>query len=311
MTYSTAALTAQTTPATSLITAIEAALTAQGGWTAIETVVIGANTFKVWRCNGATNGFGTDFFLYLGRATAGTGNVTVRLSEAWDATGKLVLRGCYGGTNTSVLDSATGSRFGATTYAIDSANWSATTLTTATAFTYWIIATKDALIVQTSSGTNIVYAGIYADNALVQAQQPTLRFPLALATFAGMSAPASSLGLTRIPGASNGSVNWNTVRGASATDAGVMGLAGSVDSASLAYPTWGAVVAAPIFLGAGNMSSSAPTSFSAILGTFKYLYAIGIGAAPVRGDTVTIGADTYILGSAVSNVGIAANTAAV
>lgn len=81
-------------PMTSLVTALETAMTAQGNWSLFDSfaVTVGgvARTARVWKCSGTANSSGQDYFLILmpmaTYSSAGIAQLAVTMCEGWNAT---------------------------------------------------------------------------------------------------------------------------------------------------------------------------------------------------------------------------------
>lgn len=94
--YSTT--TNSTTPATDIITFIEAGLTAHAGWTFIEQqsyTQSSAKVSRIWKCLGSQNSGTYDWHLILTRDSAGTGSFWMKMSEGYNASTHAVIRPCH------------------------------------------------------------------------------------------------------------------------------------------------------------------------------------------------------------------------
>lgn len=86
MTYATGAITANATPSTALIAQIETTLSAHAAWQFVEEFIAGTMTYRVWRNLGTANGFGQDWYLIMHRLSSGTGNVFFAAAEQYSTT---------------------------------------------------------------------------------------------------------------------------------------------------------------------------------------------------------------------------------
>lgn len=100
------------TPATALMTALQAVIDAHTNWEFVEQVVGTNNTADVFKCLAAGNGLGQDFYVALVRANAGTGHVVAVLGEGYDSgTKKLVKPAVYNAYNGNTVASAADGSF--------------------------------------------------------------------------------------------------------------------------------------------------------------------------------------------------------
>ncbi len=193
--------TTSATPSTALITEIEAEMTTHGNWDFVEEVVIGTSTYRVWRNRGTgtgANSFGSDFHVALIRPTDGTGNLTVKVFEAYDATTDRLFRPCTPNTsnltpnaNYSVGDQTTG-------YTLDNTapTVSATVLLVTTGYDWFLQVNANFFVVGVKYSTTDtgVYAGLFEP---LMAGEP---FPLCLVATNGQeSIYATDTAVSRHP----------------------------------------------------------------------------------------------------------------
>lgn len=162
------------TPATALITQIEAAFDVHDNWDFVEEVVIATFTHRVWKNRGSglgANSFGSDFYVALRRATDGTGNVRLQTFEAWDAVNKRAIRPVVGGSGGANI--TINANFSHGSEAIDGtggfvlSNESrvmyAELVTNTVGFDWQLLVTNSVLIVGTKTSTTDhgVYCGLF------------------------------------------------------------------------------------------------------------------------------------------------------
>jgi hypothetical protein len=301
-------------PGPTLYALMDPALTA-AGFTFVDTVVISTRTHKVWKSAAASNAANLDWYLDIGYPTTGAGNMTVQCFEYFDPATDLGYRGLYAGSSSLVIDATTSSRYGATGSALET-NWiGATTFTTyatpipATAFNYYISMTTNRLIMLLDNGATyphshaVTYVGLYTPDSLYAAKAGASIYPLvgffATASPASMNLPFStsattvgstSAALTRIPPATSmlnngwgGSINvhapWQLLGGK------------FLGNAQTNYPE----VAVPFYI--GNNNSNSAQAIGALYGVCSDV-AVLQSMSAIRGDTVTIGGNTWVVSTA-------------
>lgn len=276
------------------------------GWTLDDTVVIGGNTHKVLKSAAAGNTYGLDWYLDINYPTTGiTGGMRFTPFEGYTAASDVGLRGPYSAAN-AVLDATTYSRFGATTSALET-NWAnsasytalSATLSTST-FTYWITITRDRIIVMTSlQATQVSYAGFFTPTSAHSSNAGAALFPLVTATVTANSASTSSttpssvtMAFTRTPKLTS-IPSWGSSAYATA-QAGVLGFFGSGQAGVAASEITGAsqLVPVPILMGVG-VTPGVGSTLSALAGYFDGVAAGYVLSSAVRGDSLTVGSDTW------------------
>lgn len=311
MTFITGSIT-NANPGPALYTVIETAALADG-WTLDDTRVIGANTHKVLKSAAAGNTYGLDWFLDINYPTTGiTGGIRFAAFEGYTSGTGLAVNGPYTGSST-VIDPTTYSRFGSTGSALET-NWYNTAAHTAmsnmlstSAFTYWVSITRDRIIVMLTTQPSIIhYAGFYTPTAAHASHAGASMFPLittrvtttnsatTATSVSAASVATSTASLTRIPKITSG--NWNTncstwggPQLVGTLGAGVIGSGGLSPSEITGETT---VTPVPILAGSA-VAATVGTTPSAFIGTLEDVGGASVVATSVRGDTVTIGADTW------------------
>ncbi len=303
MTYITGSIT-NANPGPTLYALIETAALADG-WTLDDTVVIGANTHKVLKSAAAGNTYALDWYLDINYPTTGTtGGIRFTPFEGYTAATDLALRGPRSGASDTTIDATTYSRYGLTASALET-NWANTTAYTtmsvvlsAAATTYWISITRNRIIVLLSSApTQLAYAGFYTPLSSVSTWAGAALFPLITTVIpataiavASTTASTTAASLTRLPKATT--VQWGThvsVQGLIPLNY-VGGQAGTAVS-----PFTGEVAIVPLPIVAGGTSVNAASgNTTAFIGNLDGVATGFVAGTTVRGDTLTIGADTWI-----------------
>ena len=311
MTYATASINSAT-PATELMTAIEAALTT-AGFTLEDTVVSSGRTHRIWKSAAAGNSRNLDWFLHLSYLTVGTGTVQMAAFEYFDPATHLAYRGTFSGAqNESTLPETTYySRFGDTGYALDNTNWNGHTFTpfaiatsTSVAFTHWISITTDRVLVMTSAAaTKVNWAGLYEVTADYEEflDGTGLLFPLGAGHVNSAAFTTDMGGFTRWPKKTTTATwyraNYMAVMGAggAALDFGIFGISGRIGTT-------------PGEVANGPKGSKVPIAHPLASTSSSYAPSTRMGYAPdilmfladssvARGDTLEVGGDDYILTS--------------
>lgn len=315
MTFITGSIT-NANPGPTLYALIETAATG-AGWTLDDTVVIGGNTHKVLKSAAAGNTYGLDWYLDINFPTTGiTGGMRFAPFEGYTAASDVGLRGPFGHVTVATIDATTYSRYGAATSALET-NWTnsasasaiSATLSTS-AFTYWISITRNRIVVLTSlQPTTIFYGGFFTPTAAHSAHAGAALFPLLMAAIPLVTAATttSSIGtatvaFTRAPKAVT--INWAT-SGRIFADPTVTAYFGSGQAGTAVSEHTGVsqIVPVPIIMGV----SAAPTTATPLAANVGFLDGVAAGyIAPgaVRGDTLTVGADTWYATNPSSNFGL-------
>jgi hypothetical protein len=310
MTYTTGTYTSAN-PGPALYTAIETAALALG-WTLEDTVTIGGNTHKLLKSAAAGNTYNLDYFIDINYPTTGvTGGFRMAPFEYFDPATDLGTRGPYS-ANTSVIETTNYSRYGATGSALEtnwanSASYSGLSLVLSTAATtYWVSVTRDRIIVILSSDpTFVLYSGFWEASAAYTTYAGASLFPLITVKLQGhtrtdsnTSAASVRAAITRIPkvtvfGGAENPANWgSTVSTNPALAWNRGGLIGGSATTILGTPQASTI---PVFLGIGSGSSYDIVPASTYVGVLRDVSAAYSISTAVRGDTVTIGADTWVL----------------
>lgn len=310
MTYITNTIT-NANPGPTLYSAIETAMLAQG-WTLVDTVTIGSNTHKVLKSAGASGGntYGLDWYLDINYPTTGTtGGIRFCPFESYDAVNHLGIRGPYS-ANSITIDATTFSRYGATGYALET-NWAnsasyaqlSTALTTA-AFTYRISVTRNRIVglLDNVPGA-FFYAGFFTPSSAFSSNAGSALFPLvqAIVTPTGgaqSGTTSSNACLTRLPNlATMTNSGWsyhvtipNPSINSSGFPEGQIGVAAS--------PFTGRSTGAPLIVAAnaGGANASTPSNATPLvdnIGTIDDIIGAYVNTGSVRGDSMTVGSDTW------------------
>lgn len=297
-------------PGPALHAAMSPALTT-AGFTLVDTVVISTRTHKVWKSPAASNAQNLDWYLDIGYTTTGAGTISIIAFEYFDPATDLGYRGpvTSGGTT---IDATTGTRYGATGYALET-NWfgaqtagSQVTVTTTT-FTYWISITIDRVILLCSSSPDIpMYAGFYTADALYADKAGAGLFPLYSGRVRGTSygGGTATAGIGRV-------YPWTTFSGGNGwTLAAETG--GGIDfnawpllpaGSTQGYPF---VAFRAVILGVWNTSPANPHGRR---GELRDVYLLPAASPVARGDTCTINSETYVLSTPLSNCSVAFKSA--
>lgn len=165
MVYATADVLASPEPTNVLRAAITTAIAGHPGWELVKDYTSGAYTCRTWKCKGASNGYGTDFFvtLFWGTASSATASMFWACSEQFNATSNLLIRPCANPASTLTPEATWASAYGATGYGPSASqiHTGVTTAVSTVAMTYWIKVTKRGIFVKTSSDTYGTYAGLF------------------------------------------------------------------------------------------------------------------------------------------------------
>jgi hypothetical protein len=307
MTYWEETIPADANPGPLVYTALATKLLALG-WTLEDTVVIGARTHKVLKSAAAGNTYTLDWFLDISYPTTGIASgVMLAPFEGYTAGSDVGLRGPYSASSTT-LDGTTYSRFGATTAALET-NWVNTSAYTAmdtplstSAFVINASVTRDRVILLSSTEpTQVSYCGFYTPTSAHVAHAGAALFPLITTRLLGSadrtSATASasvSAALTRVPKASI--INWGTH---CIVGPNTMRMNGRIGGAASEGDNQ--ITTVPLLVGFGGTSWSSSTNQIGELDGVQCGYA---DAAVARGDTVTVGGDTYTLSTVTTNAAV-------
>jgi len=266
------------------------------GYTLVDTVVVTTRTYKIWKSAAASNAQNLDWYLCVGYTTTGAATISLTTFEYYDPATDLGYRGPYTATST-VIDATTSTRYGATGSALETNWWgpastgNQTSLTT-TAFGYWISITADRVILLCSTAASVpMYAGLYEPDPQYTAKAAAKLYPL----FTGQIIGGTSLGgtpsaaLTRIPPmtAFVSTGDWRNHLLCTPT-VPLTSFPALPTGPTTTYP----IAATRVML---TSPQSAPLQLTGRWGWLRDVYVVGATAAVVRGDTATIGGDTYLL----------------
>lgn len=305
MAYITGTITSAN-PGADMYAALAPALTT-AGFTLVDTVVISTRTHKIWKSPAAGNAQNLDWYLDVAYSTSGTGDMWFFPMEFFDPATHLAYRMVLSGSNFSVIEQTYYSPNGATGYSLENASWiirapNATALSlimTTSAFGYWISVTSNRLIALSSADPSaMVYSGFFTPRAEHVTAAASSLFPLVYIKNNGTTSGAStspanvSAAVTRLPkAASLAGSGWGGFAQVSASSVYAPALPGvtTVVSNPQLFPL--------------SVAASAAHSPGGTLGTVDGMALTWMGAV-VRGDTVTVGADTWICATPTGNTGL-------
>jgi hypothetical protein len=302
MTFITGTIT-NANPGPALYTVIETAALAIG-WTLEDTVTIGSNTHKVLKSAAAGNSQSLDWYLDINYPTTGvTGGIRFAPFEGYTAASDVALRGPVS-ANATTIDATTYSRYGASTSALET-NWtngvtytSLSAVMTTTIFTYWISITRNRIIVMLSSDSSgVYYTGFFNPTTAHATEAGASLFPLVMSKAAiatplassSTSAAQASLVFTRLP---KFTTLTGTGWGASAVLVGNFGAVEGVAGGAAAPSTARVTLTAPsVMMGAASFGIG--QAGASKVGTLEDLAIAAAAPTVVRGDTLTVGSDTW------------------
>lgn len=146
------------------------------GYTLVETRVEGTYTFDVYKSPAGSNAITADWYLAIGRLTAGSNTLNIRLFEQWDAVNKKAIKYAPSATSTPASDGSvndgTGLLLNSSSLFQNSAGGGATTVTSRS---YYFNITIDRVWFATSAPA-VYYYGSY-DRLLSSTDDP---MPLAM-----------------------------------------------------------------------------------------------------------------------------------
>lgn len=280
MTYvAPTAVTSDAAPSTTLLTAIESALTTHPAWEFVEERVVSTYTCRVWKCLAAYNAQGIDFYIAFRRATAtiGTSLIDVLAGETYDTGTGNMTRYCPPTGSTYTPDGTYNAITGATASNLTIPYIRSITTSTVT-FTYSLLVTNNALMVYCSTTSGFIYVGIFNS---VWTEWGTKEFPLIVAS-PGATAPNASI--SRLPG-----VTTSTSSAASTTISANVTWETPVGSIAGTIPA----VAASKARGARPKVTPAADSSTPRGAMYDVLY-FNCAAGVVAGDTATVDGRAYI-----------------
>jgi hypothetical protein len=186
------------------------------GFTLVDTVIIGANTHKVYEMLAAGNPLGYKWYCDIGyQTTGGPANFAISAFEDYSVAAHTGIRGPFSSPGSAALtESVYHTRFGAANHALET-NWApriayglGLALTTA-AFGYWASITPSRVAFCTTINvTDVYYAGLYTPTPEYAVMAGAKLYPLLAGTFNGGVAAnqdgtayygSQAFGLTRCP----------------------------------------------------------------------------------------------------------------
>lgn len=297
MTFITGTIT-DSNPGPQIYARIETAALADG-WLLDDSVTIGGNTHRVLKSPAAGNVRNLDWWLDINFPTTGiAGGMRFAPFEFYNPATDLATRGPIQGGFDNVIETTYYSRYGATQKGLET-DWNnqtgytiSTGLTTAS-FTYYISITRNRIIALfTNNPSELVYTGFYTPTTeyIENTAVGGLLFPLVMLKMpsasnvqGGNASNNAQLCVTRVPKFT--AFNWS---GANLNCTGIGQLvAGQVGVAPA--PTTNETVLSPMVLIFGTAPN---TGFVGVLDGMAHGY---VNAVAVRGDTVTINADTWYM----------------
>jgi hypothetical protein len=174
------------------------------GWSKVSTaIIVGTNTWNVYKSSGANNSFGTDFYVALGYPTAAPVNLLMTIMESWN-TGTLlasnyppniaqVPTGVFANPGAAQALPSTGTTFG----------YLQTAAAITTAFSYFMSVTADRIIFSLLNSTAAsmgYYIGLY-DSFNTVAVDP---FPICVVNIGTTGSASVGAAITSSPTAASG-----------------------------------------------------------------------------------------------------------
>ena len=274
-----------------------AGLLTTANYTLVDTVVISTRTHKVWKSAAANNSMNLDWYLDVAYTTTGVGPVHLTPFEYFDPATDLGYRGAYNGSGTTI-ETTYYSRYGATGYALET-NWFGAQLgggiLTSASFSYWLSVTGDRVIGLSSLAPYFLrYTGFYEPTARFSAMAGASNYPLIKAEFndAFGAITSGKAGVTRVPKVTlfAESVGWQYQGGVGPELSGLVTRGGSpVTAPDSTAPAIACRATVGYPLGVQG--------FDPLPGYLRDVLFTRSDNTIVRGDTFTVGADTYVLGS--------------
>ena len=273
-----------------------AGLLTTANYTLVDTVVISTRTHKVWKSAAANNSMNLDWYLDVAYTTTGVGPVHLTPFEYFDPATDLGYRGSYS-TNDPTIETTYGSRYGGTGYALET-NWFGAQsgvgiLTSASAFGYWLSVTGDRVIALSSLAPTLLrYAGFYVPKNEYASLAGGKLFPLVKAEFSTAIGAETQgvVGLTRTPPATSLPAGWSRI----------VNVRPEISYAELkaVSPTIGQTnIVGDVSSASRLMIGGVSNYYTGMLwGWLKDVVVVPVLSSVVRGDTMTIGSDSYVLG---------------
>lgn len=271
------------------------------GYTLVDTVVITTRTHKIWK-SPATNIHGVEWFCDVTYVTTGAGHLYFTPYEFYDPATDLAYRGPTYGNVSGTPDAVYNARYGASGFSLEHANWGvnpaldstyAVQTSLASGFGYWISVTIDRVLALTTlAPTGIRYCGLYEQDPIVKAAVVTV-FPLISAIVGGGSNASNgsqnTQSLTRYPGISFSVNFWDMLASTTGSEYQEAIPTNQLPAGSTA--TYGGRYAWRVPVKVRTVAMT----YAARWGHLYDVLAMPSTTAISRGDTLTVGADTWVL----------------
>lgn len=311
MAYASGTVTSNATPATALISALEAQLSIHAAWAFVEEYVVATKTYRIWKNLGTANGFGSDWYLILTRLTAGTGNVDVQTCEVYDTATHTTLRPApyevFASPQTLMTPAADFS-YGTAPNPLTGVSGSAagndklypvTLGTSSTAYDYWFVLSSSNLTVVTRVTATVTTCHVGLFDTLVTST-PVDPFPLVITKMEGTESNVTSVGaFTRMPRQQLSTVQYQF----SMKDHTQQSYAWWTNQASVSQVGGAVAVATDILqnnrpvasraITAHRLGATQPADVGFARGLLRHIALINVTGV-AAGDTITIGADTWV-----------------
>jgi hypothetical protein len=290
-------------PAQALYNAIYAALGTNANWSLVDDNIVytrsTARTASVWKCSGAGNSIGTDYYIVLTRLTAaGSTLVTLSYCESWNAT---THQGTNYVTTVNTSSNAQGATSATNPAALTSTFWAESNLTVvaSTSADYFINITNSRLAVginQLTGGNLARYATVITPYTPVSGRS-TDAIPVVL--WWGQSNGGVAY-VARVNPSQSG-VGWGVMTYAPLPTRGILS-----DTATIASVEAGGVEALPAYLRSAGTQATWDSNINEGVGNAPLWSARGVllnavivgeqngSGFPKNGDTLTVGTDTYV-----------------
>ena len=265
------------------------------GWLLEDTVVLGVNTHKVFKSPAAGNAIGLDFWIIIRYTTTGNGTIAFANAEGYNVATHAATRPSFTPSG-STVEQVYFSALGTTPHALNHANVFYVALgTVATASFYSISMTRNRIVGQLLS-SGMVYCGLFTPTAEHAAWAGAALFPLIntsfIQGFTGIETSSGGTGLTRMPRMPTGTQTWSNY-GAGSTHAD--GLHSGIVGGAVSPVTGKRILVNALVYYWYNPATSADYLWFGWIEDVASGYTIGSAA---KGDTVTIGPDTWVVGIA-------------
>lgn len=316
MTYATGTFANSATPAGSMVTAMKNALGLNTNWSFIETFTDSAGyTHDVYKCGGAGNSAGADFFIGIVKQSNTATQVSIEAFEQYNATTHQYTRPVpwiNGSSQVSPTSVGTADETPRTLLANDSTNTRVYPLfqsinlsTTGGTFDYWIIVTVNGLFAMSRVGTTASgkYAGLIDTFVYLPATNDPV--PLCVADLTiGQGIFSNGQNFNSYAAMSRASLQGTTAR---YNPWGIIAPSYSDATTSWTYPAnVGISTSVPDLLQNGVPLASRVTAIvdtvniyganvvGRVRGLFKDMLRVVMGSGAAQGDTLVINAHTYV-----------------